>query len=103
VRKWFNINCLSFFATVLIEQKIEPVAQPQITHLQFDEGTPLKFVATVEIKPVFELKNYKGLAVKKAKTEVTEQDVDKAVEDLRNQMAQLVPVDDGRPKATIGF
>jgi len=83
-----------FFRTVLIEQKIEPVAQPQITHLQFDEGSPLKFVATVETKPVFELKTYKGLAVKKAKTEVKEEDVDKAVEDLRNQMAQLVPADD---------
>jgi len=83
-----------FFRTVLIEQKIDPVAQPQITHLQFDEGTPLKFVATVEIKPVFDLKKYKGLTVKKAKTEVTEQDVDKALEQLRNQLAQLVPVGD---------
>ncbi len=82
-----------FFRTVLIEQKIDPVAQPQITHLQFDEGTPMKFVATVEIKPAFELKNYKGLAVKKVKTDATEQDVDKALENLRNQMAQLVPVD----------
>jgi trigger factor len=82
-----------FFRSVLIEQKIDPVAQPQITHLQFDEGTPMKFVATVEIKPAFELKDYKGLAVKKAKTEVNEQDVDKAVENLRNQMAQLVPVE----------
>ena len=82
-----------FFRTVLIEQKIDPVAQPQITHLQFDEGTSMKFVATVEIKPVFELKNYKGLTVKKDKTEVNEQDVDKAVENLRNQMAQLVPAD----------
>jgi trigger factor len=82
-----------FFRTVLIEQKIDPVAQPQITHLQFDEGTPMKFVATVEIKPAFELKNYKGLPVKKVKTDVTEQDVDKALENLRNQMAQLVPVD----------
>lgn len=82
-----------FFRTVLIEQKIDPVAQPQITHLQFDEGTPMKFVATVEIKPAFELKNYKGLTVKKDKTEVSEEDVDKAVENLRNQMAQLVPAD----------
>jgi trigger factor len=82
-----------FFRSVLIEQKIDPVAQPQIMHLQFDEGTPMKFVATVEIKPAFELKNYKGLAVKKAETKVTEQDVDKAIENLRNQMAQLVPVE----------
>ncbi len=87
-----------FFRTVLIEQKIDPVAQPQITHLQFDEGSPLKFVATVEIKPVFDLKNYKGLAVKKGKTDVVDADIDKAIDQLRNQTAQLVPTND---RATI--
>ena len=29
-----------FFRTALIEQKIDPVAQPQITHLQLREGLP---------------------------------------------------------------
>jgi trigger factor len=78
----------------LIEQKLDPVAQPQITHLQFEEGSPLKFVATVEIKPVFDLKEYKGLKIKKAQVEATEDDVFKALENMRNQMAQLVPTDD---------
>lgn len=82
-----------FFRTVLIEQKLDPVAQPQITHLQFEEGTPLKFVATVEIKPTFELKEYKGLKIKKAQVEATEDDVFKALENMRNQMAQLVPAE----------
>jgi trigger factor len=83
-----------FFRTVLIEQKIDPVAQPQITHLQFEEGTPLKFVATVEIKPEFSLKDYKGLKVNKAKIEVTDEDVNKSLDQMRDQMAQLVPTED---------
>jgi len=83
-----------FFRSVLIEQKIDPVAQPQITHLQFEEGTPLKFVATVEIKPEFALKDYKGLKVKKAKIEVGDEDVNKSLDQMRDQMAQLVPTDD---------
>lgn len=82
-----------FFRAVLIDQKIDPVAQPQITHLQFEEGTPLKFVAMVEIKPEFELKEYKGIKIKKAKTEVKEEEVDKALEGLREQLAQFVPVE----------
>lgn len=87
------------FRGVLIDQKIDPVAQPQITHLQFEEGAPLKFIATVEIKPSFELKDYKGLKVKKEKTDVTEADVDKALDNVREQMAQFVPVEDRASKA----
>lgn len=83
-----------FFRTALIDQKIDPVAQPQISHLQFEEGAPLKFVATVEIKPDFQLKDYKGLKVKKEKTSVGEEEVDKALENLREQMAQFIPVED---------
>jgi len=87
-----------YFRAALIEQKIDPVAQPQITHLQFEEGTPLKFVATVEIKPEFKLKNYKGLKIKKDKTEVKEADVDKALDGMRDQLAQFIPVEDRAAK-----
>ncbi len=83
-----------FFRTALVEQKIDPVAQPQITHLQFEEGSPLKFVAMVEVKPPFKLKDYKGLKIKKESTKVSEEEVDKAVEALREQLAQFIPVED---------
>ncbi len=87
-----------FFREALMEVKIDPVAQPQITHLQFEEGSPLKFVAVVEIKPEFELKTYKGLKIKKENTTVKEEDVDKALEGLRDQMAQFSLVEDRAAK-----
>lgn len=83
-----------FFRAALIENKIDPVAQPQITHLQFEEGSPLKFVATVEIKPAINLKNYKNLKVKKEATAVKEEEVDKALDQMRDQLAQFIPVED---------
>ncbi len=88
-----------FFRTALVDEKIEPVAQPQISHLQFEEGAPLKFVATVEIKPEFQLKDYKGIKVKKEKTSVSEEEVDKALDGLREQLAQFIPVEDRPSKA----
>jgi len=88
-----------FFRTALIDQKIDPVAQPQITHLQFEEGSPLKFIATVEIKPEIKLKEYKGLKIKKEKTSVAEEDVDKALDRIREQGAQFSPVEDRAAKA----
>ena len=82
------------FRATLIEQKFNPVTQPQITHLEFEEGSPLKFTATVDIKPEFEVKNYKGIKLKKDKVDIAEADVDKALENLREQMAQFIPVED---------
>ncbi len=87
-----------YFRTVLIEQKIDPVAQPQITHLQFEEGAEMKFVATVEIKPSFKLKEYKGLKIKKESTQVTEAEVDKALDGLKDQLAQFDLVTDRSAK-----
>jgi trigger factor len=82
-----------YFRAALNDRRINPVAQPQITHLQFEEGSPLKFVATVEIKPDFPLKDYKGLKVTKAGTEVKAEEADRALEALREQSASFDPVE----------
>jgi len=80
-----------FFREAIRDQKISPVAQPRITELNFEEGAPLKFNARVEVKPQFEIKNYKGLKIDKADQPVTAAEVDKTLEDLRERGAQFVP------------
>jgi len=87
-----------FFRSVLIERKIHPVAQPQITHLQFEEGSAMKFVGLVETKPEFKLKDYKGLKVKKEAAKVKEDEVDRLLDGLREQKAQFIPVEDRAAK-----
>ncbi len=83
-----------YFKTALLDEKIDPVSQPQVTHLQFEEGSPMKFIGMVDIKPKFELKNYKGFKITKEHTKVKEEDVDKALEGLREHLAQFNPVED---------
>ncbi len=83
-----------FFREAIKDQKLNPVAQPRITELKFEEGAPLTFIARVEVKPQFELKNYKGLKIKKEAQPVTEADVDKTLDDLRDRGAQFVPSED---------
>jgi len=78
--------------------KLEPVAQPQITHLQFEEGSPMKFVATVEVKPEIKLKDYKGIKIKKESTGVKEEEVDRALDGLKDQAAEFIPVTDRAAK-----
>src|SRR6201988_4296424 len=45
------------------EQKLNPVSQPQVDRLDFNEGQPLKFRAVFEVLPEFELGTYKGLEI----------------------------------------
>ena len=58
----------------------------------------MKFVGLWEIKPEFKIKEYKGLKIKKESTEVEEADVDKALDEMRDQMAQFVLVEDRAAK-----
>jgi trigger factor len=87
-----------YFREAVANEKIEPIAQPRITEYTFEEGTPLRFVAIVEVKPDITLQNYKGLKLKKEKSDVVDADVDKALEDLREHAASFAPVED-RPVA----
>src|SRR4029434_4393744 len=45
------------------ERKLNPVSQPQVDKLDFNEGQPLKFRAVFEVLPEFELGTYKGLDI----------------------------------------
>jgi trigger factor len=78
------------------EQKLTPVSQPQVEKLDFAEGKPLKFTAVFEVLPEFEVANYKGLQIEMPAMDITEADVNKALEEMRERAAALAPVE-GRP------
>jgi trigger factor len=75
------------------EQKLSPVSQPQVDKLDFNEGQPLKFRAVFEVLPEFELGTYKGLEIEMPPMEVTEEDVNKALEETRERAAAFAPVE----------
>ena len=78
------------------EQKLTPVSQPQVEKLDFSEGQPLKFRAVFEVLPEFELGNYKGLDLEMPVLDVTDDDVAKEIEGVRERAAAFAPVE-GRP------
>src|SRR5271170_5346646 len=59
------------------EQKLQPVSQPSVEKLDFNEGQPLKFTAVFAVLPEFELGNYKDLTLELPPMEVTEADVER--------------------------
>jgi trigger factor len=77
----------------VVEEKLSPVSQPQVEKLEFNEGQPLKFRAVFEVLPEFELGKYKGLEIEMPAMDVTEEDVNKALEETRERAAAFAPVE----------
>lgn len=75
------------------EQKLDVLGYPDIEEIQFNRGQPLQFAATIETAPEFELPEYKGLPVKKENRTVTEQDLERALQALREPRVTFQTID----------
>jgi trigger factor len=75
------------------DQKLIPITQPTIDHVDYAEDRPLKFRAIFEVLPEFELGTYKGLQVEVEKAQVGDADIDKTLESLRERASTFVPVE----------
>ena len=62
---------------------------PDIEEIQFNRGKPLQFAATVETAPQFELPDYKGLTVQREAKPVTDEDLNRALDALRQQQVSF--------------
>ncbi len=77
----------------LEEVGARPVRSPVLKEWRLEKGKPVELVAEYEEIPEFEVKDYKGVKVSSRKVEVKEEDVDAAVERLRQRMAKYTPVE----------
>ena len=75
------------------ENKVEVVDRPEIEIQEIGAGKNLKFTAEVFVKPDVTLGEYKGVAVKKETTIVTDVEVDARVEEERNKQATEIEVE----------
>jgi len=81
------------YRQAIAEQKLRVVGQPDIEEIQFARGQPYQFAVTLETAPEFELPEYKGLPVKREMAVVTEEDIEQALNVLREQRAVYIDVD----------
>ena len=80
------------------DQKLDVLGQPDIEEIQFSRGQPFQFAATIETAPEFELPEYKGIPIKREARSVTDEDVERALEALRQPRTTFTTVD--RPAQT---
>jgi len=78
----------------IAEVDVEPIDQPRFDFKAIEKGKPFLFEAVVEVLPQVELGEYKGVEVDQEKSEVTEADLERYLESLREQHARLVPLED---------
>lgn len=83
-------------------EDLKVVGQPDITEVHMEPGEPLRFKAEFEVVPQVELQDYKGLSVKYHDPDVTDEDVGKRIEELREEKAEFVN-EDPRPLADGDF
>ncbi len=74
-------------------QNLRVVGQPNVTDVHFHDGEAVHFKAEFEVYPDFELKDYRGVSVPYHDPEVTEEDVDKRIEEIRDQKATYANID----------
>jgi trigger factor len=74
----------------LEENDLQPVVEPEVVTEESDLKKPqVRFTATFDLKPKIEVKDYQDLKVPSAVVEVTEEQVDQALERLRERNGTL--------------
>src|SRR5919112_1450197 len=86
-----------WYSQAVVETDVRPIDRPEI-HFDdpLDEEEGFKFSATVEVRPEAILGDYKGVEVPRREVEISDQDVEDRIEDMRAQFATLAAVE-GRP------
>jgi trigger factor len=76
------------------ESGLEIVARPDVEITDISKADGVKIKATVITKPEVEISDYKGIEVEKEVKTVTDEDVDKQADALREKNARVITVDD---------
>ncbi len=74
-------------------ENLNVVGQPDIKDIHFHDGEPLRFKAEFEIAPEIELNDYKGVEVPYQEPSVSDEDVDKRIQEIREQKADYRNID----------
>jgi trigger factor len=102
IKKRFRAQVLEDAAEAIVNRVVfeelegrglRPLASPKVTDLKIDESQPMTFRAVFETLPLVELPEYRGIAVKARKAEVTDEQVDEEIGRLREEAARYDPVE----------
>ncbi|WP_329276866.1 trigger factor [Streptomyces sp. NBC_01451] len=82
-----------FYTDAVNEAELNVLGQPEVDITELKDGETLNFTAEVDVRPTIEIPDYSGIEVEVDAIEVTEEDIDKSVEQLRERFAATSPVE----------
>ncbi len=91
-----------YFHEATHERGLEPLGEPTVEEVHHEKGEPFRFKASFEVMPEFTPKDYKGVEVRRSSVQVTDLDVEQALEELRQSRSTLV-AEEGRKAGTGDF
>src|SRR5690349_7267612 len=95
------------YRDAIVEQGIVPLTNADVEVVEAAEGKPLRFKATVQVRPEVQLGDYNGFNFAPEIEAVDAAKVDNVIEELRDQNATLAAVEDRAAKegdwGVIGF
>jgi trigger factor len=75
---------------------LKPIAPPKVEEVKLEEGQPMSFRAVFETLPLVELPDWKGLRLTARGPTVTDADVEKEIDRLREEAARYDAVEEDR-------
>ncbi|KFF96635.1 trigger factor [Streptomyces europaeiscabiei] len=82
-----------FYTDAVNEAELNVLGQPEVDITELKDGETLNFTAEVDVRPAIEIPDYSGIEVEVDAVEVSEEDIEKAVEQLRERFASTSPVE----------
>ncbi len=82
-----------YLKTEVERANLELVGTPNVKDVKLEKGQPLEFTAEFEVQPDFELEEYLGIEVPYEVADVTDDDLDQRLEQIREQKVEFVNLD----------
>jgi len=83
--------------TARTSESLEPISEPSVRNLRFEEGSPIEFEILVEVRPEISLARTEGFRLTRTVPQVTDAAVEEQLQAMRDQKAAWLPVEGERP------
>ena len=79
---------------IIEKQELDPVVHPEISEPSFNDDGTFTYIAQIDVRPAFELTDYKDIEVEKPDSTVEEAAVDFEISTMQREMAALKSVEE---------
>lgn len=81
------------YREAVIEHRLFPINEPQMSNLHLENGEDVSFDLTIEVRPEVEVKDYEGMALSERQVNITDDEVDEVLTRLRDSRASFEAVE----------